>query len=141
MAHCFTCSKDLKASVRIARGLAQSGWGVLRFDFAGLGNSEGDFAQTNFQTNRLDLLAAAAFLTENYQPPSILVGHSFGGAAAMSVADQLPSVRGVIAIASPSDTVHLADVLVSLRSDHRIARPREGDHRRQIVSHCPTNAR
>ncbi len=114
MAHCFTCSKDLKASVRIARGLAESGWGVLRFDFTGLGNSQGDFAQTNFRSNRLDLLAAAKFLADSHQPPALLVGHSFGGAAAISVANEIESIRGVVALAAPSETSHLADVLVQL---------------------------
>jgi len=114
MAHCFTCSKDLKASVRISRGLAEAGWGTLRFDFAGLGNSEGDFAETNFRTNRLDLLAAASYLAETHQAPSLLVGHSFGGAAAISVANELDSVRGVVALAAPSETSHLANVLVQL---------------------------
>ncbi len=114
MAHCFTCSKDLKASVRLSRGLAGLGWGVLRFDFAGLGHSQGDFAQTNFQTNRIDLLAAAGYLKEFHQAPCMIVGHSFGGAAAMSVANQIESVRCIVALAAPSETSHLADVLLQL---------------------------
>ncbi len=114
MAHCFTCSKDLKASVRISRGLAASGWGVLRFDFAGLGHSQGDFAETNFQTNRIDLISAANYLKESHQAPCMIVGHSFGGAVAMAVANQIESVRCIVALASPSDTSHLADVLIQL---------------------------
>ncbi|MDZ4851147.1 MAG: alpha/beta fold hydrolase [Pirellulaceae bacterium] len=114
MAHCFTCSKDLKASVRISRGFAELGWGVLRFDFAGLGNSQGDFANTNFRTNRIDLLSAAGFLAASHQAPCLLVGHSFGGATAMSVANELESVQGVVTLATPSETSHLADVLVQL---------------------------
>ena len=116
MAHCFTCSKDLKASVRIARGLASNGWGVLRFDFAGIGHSQGDFAQTNFLTNRIDLISAANYLEEAYQAPCMLVGHSFGGATAMSVANELDSVKCVVALAAPSETSHLADVLIRLDS-------------------------
>lgn len=114
MAHCFTCSKDLKAGVRIARGLAGHGWTVLRFDFAGLGNSEGDFAATNFRSNRLDLMAAADFLGHESSPPCLLFGHSFGGAASMSVADELPSVQGIVTLAAPSETRHLADLLAKM---------------------------
>jgi uncharacterized protein len=114
MAHCFTCSKDLKASVRISRGLAALGWGVLRFDFAGLGHSHGDFAQTNFQTNRIDLIAASHYLKETHQAPCMIVGHSFGGAAAMSVANQIDSIRCIVALAAPSETSHLADVLLQM---------------------------
>lgn len=114
MAHCFTCSKDLKATVRLARGLAEAGWGVLRFDFAGLGNSQGNFAETNFSTNRLDVLAAADYLAVHQAAPCLLVGHSFGGAAAMSVANQIESVQGIVTLAAPSDTSHLADHLIQL---------------------------
>jgi putative redox protein len=118
MAHCFTCSKDLKAGVRIARGLAGHGWSVLRFDFAGLGNSDGNFAESNFRTNRFDLLAACEFMANEIGPPSLLFGHSFGGAAAMSIADEISSVRGVVSLAAPSETHHLADFLA--RSDPRL---------------------
>jgi len=114
MAHCFTCSKDLKAGFRIARGLAGTGWGVLRFDFMGIGHSEGSFAESNFLTSQEDLVAAARFLELNYEGPRILFGHSFGGATAMSVANQLDSVRGVAILASPSETSHLADLLVKM---------------------------
>jgi uncharacterized protein len=114
MAHCFTCSKDLKAGVRMARGLAGLGWRVLRFDFAGLGHSEGNFSTTNFRTNQADLLAAVAFLAEQGFPPSLLIGHSFGGATAMSIANEIESVRGVIALAAPSDTEHLANLLAKM---------------------------
>jgi len=109
--HCFTCGKDLKAIVRISRGLADKGWGVLRYDFSGLGNSEGDFSQTNFTTNREDLRAAAVFLDREFQTADFLIGHSFGGAASLSMVMELPKVRGVIALASPSDTHHLASLL------------------------------
>lgn len=122
--HCFTCSKDLKAIVRISRRLAEHGWGVLRYDFAGLGSSEGEFASTNFTTNRADLLAAARFLAEHHMAPKLLIGHSFGGAASLSVAGEIPSVLGVVAVAAPSDTQHLADLLV--RMDRRIETDGEG---------------
>ncbi len=112
--HCFTCGKDLKAIVRISRGLADRGWGVLRFDFSGLGNSQGEFCDTNFTTNREDLRAAANFMDSEFRPPSFLIGHSFGGAASLSMAMELESVQGVIAVASPSDTHHLASLLESM---------------------------
>lgn len=110
-AHCFTCSKDIKATVRIARALAGAGFGVLRFDFTGLGDSEGNFADSNFSTNCADLSAAVDFARERYMAPSLLVGHSFGGAACLAVADRLHTVLGLATIASPSDTHHLAALL------------------------------
>ncbi len=116
--HCFTCSKDLKAIVRISRGLAEHGYLVLRYDLTGLGGSQGDFSLTNFTTNRADLLAASNFLSENFTPPSFLIGHSFGGACSLSMAEEIPSVRGIVSLASPSDTTHLADLL--LRKDPKI---------------------
>ena len=118
-AHCFTCSKDLKAIVRISRRLAEHGWGVLRFDFAGLGGSEGPFESTNFSTNLIDLKAAVDFLSSEYEPPRILIGHSFGGAASLASAESLPSILGAVALAAPSDTIHLANLLEKM--DPRIA--------------------
>lgn len=109
--HCFTCNKDLKAIVRISRGLAAAGFCVLRYDLTGLGGSRGDFSQTNFTTNREDLLAACAFMSQTYAAPDFLIGHSFGGACSLSLAQQIESVRGVVAVAAPSDTTHLADLL------------------------------
>ncbi|RMF41782.1 MAG: alpha/beta fold hydrolase [Planctomycetota bacterium] len=109
--HCFTCNKDLKAIVRISRRLAELGVRVLRYDLTGLGNSRGNFSDTNFSTNQADLRAAVAFLAENYEPPTALIGHSFGGICSLSVASSLPSVRGVVTLAAPSDTQHLADLL------------------------------
>ena len=114
--HCFTCGKDLKAIVKISRGLADLGWGVLRYDFSGLGNSEGDFSASNFTTNREDLRAAATYLKRAHQSPTFLIGHSFGGATSLSMAMEISTVRGVIAIASPSDTYHLATLLVATES-------------------------
>lgn len=109
--HCFTCSKDLKSIVRISRELAMRGWIVLRYDFRGLGNSDGTFSKSNFTTNRLDLKAACRFLDSEYDGTNYLLGHSFGGAASLAVADDIESVLGVIALAAPSDTYHLADLL------------------------------
>jgi len=117
--HCFTCNKDLKAIVRISRGLSDRGWGVLRYDFSGLGGSDGVFSETNFSTNCEDLLSAADYLSGYDRAPAFLMGHSFGGAASLAMADKLPSVFGVIAIAAPSDTHHLAELL--LRMDPAIA--------------------
>lgn len=114
-AHCFTCSKDIAAASRISRALAALGLGVLRFDFTGLGNSDGDFANTNFSSNIQDIEAAAAFLGQAHEEPSVLIGHSLGGAAVLAVASRLASVRAVAAIAAPSDPAHVkhlfADVL------------------------------
>ncbi len=112
--HCFTCNKDLKAIVRIARGLAERGWGVLRYDFTGLGGSEGTFSETNFTTNCEDLRCAAEYLSAEQHAPRFLIGHSFGGAASLAMADRLPSVVGVIAIAAPSNTTHLAQLLLGM---------------------------
>lgn len=114
LAHCFTCSKDLKALFRISRALAEAGLAVLRFDFTGIGESEGDFADTNFSSNLDDLLAAAEFLGREVAPPSLLVGHSLGGAAVLATAPRLASLKAVATIAAPSDTAHLGRRLVRL---------------------------
>ena len=106
-AHCFTCSKDLLAARRIAAELARAGIAVLRFDFTGLGSSEGEFASTNFSTNLEDLLSATAFLEKHYEAPSVLIGHSLGGAAILAIAGRLPSVKAVATIGAPSDTAHV----------------------------------
>ena len=106
-AHCFTCSKNAKAATRISRELAERGIAVLRFDFTGLGNSEGDFANTNFSSNVADLLAAADALAAEHQAPSLLVGHSLGGAAAYMAAGKIPSIRAVATIGSPSEPAHV----------------------------------
>jgi putative redox protein len=109
--HCFTCSKDLKAIVRISRGLAKHGISVLRFDFTGLGDSKGDFSATNFDNNCADVMAAVNFLSDKFEPPQILIGHSLGGAAMMYVSNQIASAKALVTIASPSSTQHLADYL------------------------------
>lgn len=106
-AHCFACSKDLLAARRIAADLARMGVAVLRFDFTGLGSSEGEFASTNFTSNVGDLRAAADFLRDRFEAPSILIGHSLGGAAVLALAKDLPEVRAVVTIAAPSDPRHV----------------------------------
>ncbi len=106
-AHCFTCGKDVAAASRISRALARSGVAVLRFDFTGLGNSDGDFANTNFSSNVQDLLAAAKKLEQDYRAPTLLIGHSLGGAAVLSAAPQLPSIRAVATIGAPATADHV----------------------------------
>ena len=107
-AHCFTCSKDLRAARTIARALCEEGLAVLRFDFTGLGESEGDFGGSNFSSNVSDLVAAAGFLKEHYEAPALLVGHSLGGAAVLRAAAQIESARAVATIAAPFDPGHAA---------------------------------
>ncbi len=106
-AHCFTCSKDTVAASRISRALADQGIAVLRFDFTGLGGSDGDFANTNFSSNIEDLLKAVEFLRQRNNAPEILVGHSLGGAAVLSAANRIDECRAVITIGAPSDPDHV----------------------------------
>ncbi|QHQ34749.1 bifunctional alpha/beta hydrolase/OsmC family protein [Algicella marina] len=106
-AHCFTCSKDIPASRRIAKRLAAMGVAVLRFDFTGLGHSGGEFANTHFSSNVEDLLQAAAALKDRGQAPAILIGHSLGGAAVLKAAANLPSVKAVVTIGAPADPSHV----------------------------------
>jgi uncharacterized OsmC-like protein/alpha-beta hydrolase superfamily lysophospholipase len=106
-AHCFTCSKDLRAARRVSRALADRGIAVLSYDFAGLGSSEGDFAATTFSSDIDDLVAAARHLTETMQPPSLLVGHSLGGAAVLMAAARLPGIEAVASIGAPADVSHV----------------------------------
>jgi pimeloyl-ACP methyl ester carboxylesterase len=106
-AHCFTCTKDYKIIVGINRVLTQGGWGVLRFDFPGLGESGGRFGETNFSSNVRDLLAAASFLEANFGPPRLLLGHSLGGAAALAAAGRVPTLGGVVTLAAPAEPLRL----------------------------------
>lgn len=106
-AHCFTCSKDIFAATRIADELASQGIAVLRFDFTGLGRSDGEFANTNFSSNIDDLLKAADYLRENFEAPQIIIGHSLGGAAVLIAASRLPEVKAIATIGAPSDAEHV----------------------------------
>ena len=106
-AHCFTCGKDVLAAKRIATALAAKGIAVLRFDFTGLGASEGEFANSTFSSNVADLVRAAAHLREIRGAPAILIGHSLGGAAILAAAGQIPEAKAVVTIAAPSDPVHV----------------------------------
>ncbi|CAA0081811.1 Uncharacterised protein [Halioglobus japonicus] len=106
-AHCFTCGKDIAAASRIARALTASGIAVLRFDFTGLGNSDGDFSNTNFSSNLQDLLAAVDFLRREYAAPELLIGHSLGGAAVLAMASDVPEVKAVVTIGAPHGAEHV----------------------------------
>lgn len=109
-AHCFTCSKDSFAASRISQALVDYGIAVLRFDFTGLGGSDGDFANTNFSSNIDDIVAATEFLRDNYRAPTLMIGHSLGGAAVLAAAHRVPSATAVVTIASPSDPSHIANL-------------------------------
>jgi putative redox protein len=124
-AHCFTCSKDLKAAANISRALTAEGIAVLRFDFTGLGESEGDFADTNFSSNVEDLVAAAEFLESNFAAPGILIGHSLGGAAVLQAAADIPSSVAVVTIGAPAEPGHVAKHFGS--SKERIAAEGEAE--------------
>ena len=106
-AHGFSIGKDLKPIRTISKALVEDGYGMMRFDFTGLGESQGDFSDTNFTSNCNDILAAAKYLELNHSAPCILIGHSFGGTAALKVASEMPSVRAVATIGSPCDTTHI----------------------------------
>lgn len=106
-AHCFTCGKDIAAASRIARALAGRGFATLRFDFTGLGGSDGDFANTNFSSNVADLVAAADFLRAHHQAPVMLIGHSLGGAAVLAAAGEVAEARAVVTIGAPASPEHV----------------------------------
>ena len=106
-AHCFTCSKNLRAVRNISRALTQHGFAVMSFDFTGLGESEGEFAETNFSSNVDDLVAAAMYLAERVHAPAVLVGHSLGGAAVLQAATRIDSIQAVVTIGAPADPSHV----------------------------------
>lgn len=106
-AHCFTCGKDILAASRIASELSKKGYAVLRFDFTGLGMSEGEFANTNFSSNVQDLIKAADFMRANLEAPKILIGHSLGGAAVLAAAGSIDEVEAVATIGAPADIEHI----------------------------------
>ncbi len=122
-AHCFTCTKNFKAVNHISNALVREKIAVLRFDFTGLGESEGDFADTNFSSNVADLVAAAKYLDTEFSGPSILIGHSLGGAAVIQAASQIPSCKAVVTIGAPSEPGHVIKIL----SDHRDEIEQEGE--------------
>ncbi len=106
-AHCFTCSKNLAAVGNIARALTQHGFGVLRFDFTGLGESEGDFENTDFSSNVNDLIDASQFMSEEFKAPELIIGHSLGGAAVIFAASLIDSIKTVATIGAPSSPDHV----------------------------------
>ena len=114
-AHCFTCTKSIKAAINIAAALNREKIAVLRFDFTGLGQSEGTFADTNFSANVADLVLASEYLAKEFQPPQIIIGHSLGGAAVIQAAEKIPSLRAVVTIAAPHDPGHVALHFESMR--------------------------
>jgi putative redox protein len=116
-AHCFTCTKDIFAAKRIAEALARHGIAVLRFDFTGLGASEGDFAHTNFTSNVEDLVRAADFLRDRYLAPKLLIGHSLGGAAMLAAAHRVPEAVAVATIGAPADPGHVARLFTAKRAE------------------------
>ena len=116
-AHCFGCTKNLKTIGNLDRVLTEAGIGVLRFDFTGLGDSEGDFADTNFTSNVSDVTAAARFLESNYAAPTLLIGHSLGGPAVMQAARAITSAKAVATIAAPADLAHLGETIVRQAPD------------------------
>lgn len=110
-AHCFTCTKDIKAAKYIADALVKKGIGVLRFDFTGLGNSKGHFTDSHFTSNVTDIVAAADYLKQHFRSPEILVGHSLGGTASLSAAKLIPSSKAIATIGSPADAHHILHIL------------------------------
>lgn len=124
-AHCFTCGKDVLAATRISAALNAQGIAVLRFDFTGLGLSEGEFANTNFSSNVTDLVRAADFLRERHTAPTLLIGHSLGGAAVLSAAHEIAEVRAVVTLGAPSEPIHVArqlgdETLARLGTEHEV---------------------
>jgi putative redox protein len=105
--HCFTCSKETITTFRLSRLLAEQGYGVMRFDFTGLGNSEGKFSDTTFSSTQDDLRSAITFLKEHHQKPAFLMGHSLGGTTALSIAQDYEHVKGIVTVASPSEPEHV----------------------------------
>ena len=118
-AHCFTCSKDLHVTKRISGALAERGIAPLRIDFTGLGESEGDFAATTFSSNLDDLFAAAAYLESEHEAPSLLIGHSLGGAAVIAASATLEHVKAIATIGAPSDPAHVSHLFTDKKASIR----------------------
>ena len=134
-AHCFTCGKDIFAAKRIAERLAMHGIAVLRFDFTGLGASEGEFANTHFSSNVDDLVAAADHLREMYDAPAILIGHSLGGCAVLAASHRIPEARAVVTIAAPYDPSHVVGLFKDQVDDDQNAGRSRSTARRPAVPH------
>lgn len=128
-AHCFTCGKDVLAARRISAALAARGIAVLRFDFTGLGSSDGEFANTTFSSNVEDLVKAADHLRATQRAPAILIGHSLGGAAIIAAAGQIPEAKAVVTIAAPSDPAHVTQMF----ADHVEAIRAQGEVEVQLA--------
>ncbi|MDZ7807251.1 MAG: alpha/beta fold hydrolase [Gracilimonas sp.] len=116
-AHCFTCSKNLKAVGHISRALIEEGIGVFRFDFTGLGESEGDFSDTNFSSNIEDLVAASEYMKEEWEAPRMLMGHSLGGAAVLQAAHLIQSIEAVATVAAPCNPDHVMHLLLDKKEE------------------------
>jgi putative redox protein len=116
-AHCFTCSKESLAATRVAAALKERGIAVLRFDFTGLGGSQGDFANTDFSSNVADLVAAADYLRREHAAPALLIGHSLGGAAVLAAAGRIPEAKAVVTIGAPFEPGHVAHLLAPARAE------------------------
>lgn len=116
-AHCFTCNKNYKILNNVNLALTENNIAVLRFDFTGLGASQGSFADTNLSSNIGDIVAAAEFLDLNYEAPKILIGHSFGSAAVIHAATRIPSCAAVVTIAATSDLLSIRSILMSKRAE------------------------
>ncbi|MEN8885034.1 MAG: alpha/beta fold hydrolase, partial [Winogradskyella sp.] len=106
-AHCFTCSSSLSAVRNVSRALTQDGFAVVRFDFTGLGRSEGEFADSHFSANVDDLIDVHTFMADNYKAPSLLIGHSLGGAAALVAASKIKAIRAVATVGAPATVNHV----------------------------------
>ena len=118
-AHCFTCTKDIFSARHMTAGLARRGFGVMRFDFTGLGESEGEFAAANFSSNVRDLVRAADFLRAGGRAPSLMVGHSLGGAAVLAAAGEVPEVRAVCTVGAPAEPAHVAHLFTGAADEIR----------------------
>ncbi|NBC24081.1 MAG: alpha/beta fold hydrolase [Bacteroidetes bacterium] len=116
-AHCFTCSKNLLAVKRLSKGLTDKGYGVFKFDFTGLGSSDGDFADTNFSSNVEDLISAANYMEKHYASPHLIIGHSLGGAAALQAAHFIKGLSGVVTIGAPYDPEHVSHLFDDWREE------------------------
>ena len=136
-AHCFTCGKDIRAAKRVAEGLTALGIAVLRFDFTGLGSSEGEFANTTFSSNVGDLVAAANELRRRAQAPAILIGHSLGGTAVLAAAAEVAEARAVVTIAAPCDPTHVTGLFKERLEENRRQRRGASHAGGPAISHQP----